>query len=95
MNRYASYLPFYQMTKSGDPPLTPNLDKLAREGVAFMNAHCAAPACNPSRASQLFGVEPYTSGIYTNPEPWQFSKYLRDKEHLIDYAQANGYYCVH
>ncbi|MEK9634774.1 MAG: sulfatase-like hydrolase/transferase, partial [Opitutae bacterium] len=29
--------------------LTPNLDRLAASGVLFENAHCPAPACNPSR----------------------------------------------
>jgi hypothetical protein len=29
---------------------TPNIDRLARRGVLFTNAHCASPACNPSRA---------------------------------------------
>lgn len=28
---------------------TPHLDCLAKRGVLFTNAHCAAPACNPSR----------------------------------------------
>lgn len=31
--------------------LTPNMDRLAKRGVLFTNAHCAAPACNPSRAA--------------------------------------------
>ena len=26
---------------------TPHLDRLAKRGVLFTNAHCAAPACNP------------------------------------------------
>ena len=30
--------------------LTPNMDRLAKRGILFANAHCAAPACNPSRA---------------------------------------------
>jgi hypothetical protein len=34
---------------------TPNIDRLAKAGVTFTNAHCTAPACNPSRAS-LFSV---------------------------------------
>ena len=32
---------------------TPNFDRLAKRGVLFTNAHCAAPACNPSRGQGL------------------------------------------
>ena len=31
---------------------TPNLDRLAARGTLFSNAHCAAPACNPSRTAR-------------------------------------------
>ncbi|MHC4540925.1 MAG: sulfatase-like hydrolase/transferase [Planctomycetota bacterium] len=40
---------------------TPNLDRLASRGVLFTNAHCSAPACNPSRASLMTGILPSTS----------------------------------
>ena len=30
---------------------TPNIDRLANEGILFVNAHCQAPICGPSRAS--------------------------------------------
>ena len=30
---------------------TPNFDRLAKRGMLFTNAHCAAPACNPSRVA--------------------------------------------
>ena len=40
---------------------TPNLDRLARQGVNFSNAHCSAPGCSPSRNSLQYGVEPFHS----------------------------------
>jgi arylsulfatase A-like enzyme len=43
---------------------TPNLDRLAAEGVLFTNAHCQAPLCGPSRASVMTGLRPSTTGIY-------------------------------
>lgn len=30
---------------------TPNIDRLARSGMLFADAHCAAPACNPLRTA--------------------------------------------
>ena len=57
---------------------TPNLDKLADSGVLFTNAHCSAPACNPSRASLMTGILPSTSGIYKNPNPWRKSPVLKN-----------------
>jgi arylsulfatase A-like enzyme len=43
---------------------TPNMDRLAGQGVNFRNAHCPAPACSPCRNALLFGVEPFHSGLY-------------------------------
>lgn len=44
--------------------LTPNMDRLARRGMLFTNAHCQAPICGPSRASIMSGLYPATTGIY-------------------------------
>jgi arylsulfatase A-like enzyme len=46
--------------------ITPNLDRLAKSGLLFTNAHCPAPACNPSRTSIFTGRSPHRSGLYDN-----------------------------
>ncbi len=49
----------------GHPQIkTPNMDRLAQRGVAFTNAHCAAPLCCPSRAAVFSGQQPFTTGIF-------------------------------
>lgn len=45
---------------------TPNFDRLARRGITFANAHCAASLCNPSRAAVFSGRQPFQTGIYAN-----------------------------
>ena len=46
--------------------LTPNIDRLAKRGTLFTNAHCAAPACNPSRAAVFSGLTPRNTGVWAN-----------------------------
>jgi len=46
--------------------LTPNMDRLAARGVLFTNAHCAAPACNPSRAAVFSGRMPNVTAVWSN-----------------------------
>ena len=48
---------------------TPNLDRLALRGTTFLNAHCNAPLCNPSRTSLMLGLRPTTTGIH-GLAPW-------------------------
>jgi iduronate 2-sulfatase len=45
---------------------TPNIDKLAENGVTFTNAYCQLPTCGPSRASMLTGLYPWKTGIISN-----------------------------
>jgi arylsulfatase A-like enzyme len=68
---------------------TPNIDRLADRGVLFANAHCAAPACNPSRASLMTSIAPYRSGVYLNSQPWK--PVLRDKVTLSQHFMQQGY----
>jgi arylsulfatase A-like enzyme len=43
---------------------TPNIQKLAEEGVLFRNAFCANPTCSPSRAALLTGQYPHANGMF-------------------------------
>jgi arylsulfatase A-like enzyme len=52
-----------QIQPYGKAVLTPNLQKLATQGVLFRNAHSAAPTCSPSRASLLSGQCAHSSGM--------------------------------
>jgi N-sulfoglucosamine sulfohydrolase len=42
---------------------TPNLQRLAHEGIVFRQAFSAAPTCSPSRAALLTGLYPHSSGM--------------------------------
>jgi len=70
---------------------TPNLDRLSRMGMRFTNAHCSAPACNPSRASILSGLLPSTSGFYENAQYWGNTPKLQEAVFLPQYFRQNGY----
>ncbi|MCI5551258.1 MAG: sulfatase-like hydrolase/transferase [Clostridiales bacterium] len=54
----------WAMHCAGTPELiTPNLDRLAREGMRFDDFFCASPVCSPARASLLTGRMPSAHGI--------------------------------
>jgi len=72
------------------PIRTPNLDKLAEEGVWFTNAYTPTPVCCPARQSMLVGRRPETFGAlwnYTfgmsvkslNPDEYTWVKHIREK----------------
>ena len=44
--------------------LTPNIDRLAAEGIRFTNFFCASPVCSPARASILTGMIPSQHGVH-------------------------------
>ncbi len=65
---------------------TPNLDRLANEGVAFTNCFISAPSCAPARASLFTGYYPHTTGILKNADQWRHS--------WVELLAGSGYYCV-
>ena len=48
---------------------TPNLDRLAAEGVVFQNAYCNSPLCTPSRMSFMTGRYVHHIGAWDNSTP--------------------------
>ena len=65
LNHWVGHLGRNRQTK------TPNLDRLAKRGVTFPRAYCAAPVCNPSRAALMSGLRPGSSGVYDNGQDWK------------------------
>ncbi|MEZ6017752.1 MAG: sulfatase [Planctomycetota bacterium] len=47
--------------------ITPNLDRLAKQGLQFNRAYCQVAVCNPSRASLMTGQRPDSLGVWTLP----------------------------
>src|SRR5689334_4302224 len=47
----------------GSDIYTPNLDRMAQEGIRFTHFNAGAPVCSPSRASLMTGRYPIRSGI--------------------------------
>ncbi|WP_275285779.1 choline-sulfatase [Halomonas elongata] len=79
----APSLPFY-----GHPVVqTPNLSRLASEGVVFDSAYCNSPLCAPSRFVLMAGQLPSRIGGYDNAadlpaDTPTFAHYLRDAGYL-------------
>lgn len=68
---------------------TPNLQKLAEEGVLFRQSFSAAPTCSPSRASLCSGMYPHSCGMVglgnRGIYPFDISK------HIAYTLKDNGY----
>jgi N-sulfoglucosamine sulfohydrolase len=68
--------------------ITPNLDRLAREGVRFTRAFTHAPVCAPSRSGLITGMYPTTTGAqHMRSEllapPRTFTSHLRDAGYFV------------
>lgn len=75
---------------------TPNFDRIAREGLLFMNAFTASPSCAPSRAAILTGQEIWRLeeggllfGALSNKHP-VYPYLLRDNDYEIGHT-GKGY----
>ncbi len=48
---------------------TPNLDRLAEEGIRYENAYTCQPVCGPARSAVFTGLFPHSNGVVANSVP--------------------------
>ena len=73
----------------GYPVSTPNIQRLAEQGVTFRQAHSTAPTCGPSRASLVTGQCPHTCGMVGLPN---MGFALTDPhQHIVHTLREAGY----
>jgi arylsulfatase A-like enzyme len=70
---------------------TPNIDRLARRGTVFTNAHCQSPLCNPSRTSFLTGRRPSSTGVYGLQPGFRKVEALKDVVTVFQHFAVQGY----
>ena len=67
---------------------TPNIDRLAQEGMKFNNAFCTSAICAPSRASVMTGLYSHKHGVVDNYTD------IKEGTPLLGQCMADaGYYC--
>ncbi len=69
---------------------TPNLDRMAAQGVRYDNAYATAPVCTPARSSIITGV--YASSLGTQHLRGEMPL-AKDIHCFTEYLRESGYYC--
>lgn len=76
--------------------ITPNMDRLARQGVRFTQFYAAAPVCSPSRAALMTGRYPQRAGLPHNAPSMQGEPGMPTEQVTIaEMLQKAGYTTGH
>jgi arylsulfatase A len=75
----------------GSPLRTPNLDRLASEGVRFTDFYSANPVCSPSRAALLTGRYPTRAGVPRVLFPYDKEGMPQSEVTLAQILKGSGY----
>ena len=73
---------FYNGGAADGSLMTPNIDQLAKDGVAFMNGYAASPVCSPSRAAIMTGRYSSRFGFEFTPYPASAARITVSYTHL-------------
>lgn len=68
---------------------TPNIDKLASEGLVFRNAFSTGTVCSPSRTAIITGVKTYRTGAGNHRSKYEIPKFIKG---FPSYLRELGYY---
>lgn len=68
---------------------TPNIDRIAANGVRFTNAYCPYPVCLASRSSLLTGLYSHTTGAINNRDRLDW-RYRTVAHHFSDHGYLTG-----
>jgi len=71
---------------------TPNIDRLAREGVRFTNGYVSGPYCSPTRAGLMTGRYPQRFGFEFNPDGSPDYGLPLTEMTMADRLKAGGYH---
>ena len=71
--------------------LTPNMDKLARDGVLFERCYTPVPVCSHTRSSLITGKVPTTIGIHNHDGTYAKLPGYLEGNTLPEIFEKNGY----
>ncbi len=72
--------------------ITPNIDKLAMDGITFTDSYCQSAVCAPSRASLMTGIRPDSTLVWHLGD--KFRELKPDAVTMPQYFSKHGYHTV-